>query len=182
MSLHADAVRVVTEYWTPDPRRQAVRAELLAELADPHTVREDRAAGHVTAGALITDPTRRAVLVTLHRLVRAWLPTGGHCEDDPTVLDVARREATEESGIAGLDLDPHPLRIDRFAVNCQRTGPTRHYDVCYLAVAPAGSVPVRSPESLDLRWFGWDELPDGIGRGVAETVNLAVARLAVPER
>jgi hypothetical protein len=34
-----------------------------------------------------------------------------------------------------------------------------HLDVEYAAVAPPGARPVRSEESLDVRWFSYDEVP-----------------------
>jgi hypothetical protein len=59
-------------------------------------------------------------------------------------------------------IDPVPLEIGVHPVTCSLGIPTRHLDVDYLAVAPAGAQPVRSDESLDLRWFPVGALPDGI--------------------
>ena len=55
----------------------------------------------------------RRVLLTLHPRVGAWLQLGGHLEDtDPSLLAAAAREAAEESGIAGIVLDPVPVDLD----------------------------------------------------------------------
>jgi hypothetical protein len=60
-------------------------------------------------------------------------------------------------------VDLQPLGVDWHAVRCRdsgrRIGPSQHLDVTYLAVAPAGAVPVRSDESEDLSWFGVRALP-----------------------
>ncbi len=89
------------------------------------------------------------------------------CEpEDATLADAALREAREESGIAqGLTLLPGgPVRLDRHHTPC-----ARHLDVQYAAVAPAGAVPTVSDESLDVRWFPYDE--------VAAVADASVVRL-----
>jgi hypothetical protein len=55
--------------------------------------------------------------------------------------------------------------------------PTRHFDVQFLAVAPEGAAATISDESLDLQWFGWDALPDGISPELPAVVARARRRL-----
>jgi 8-oxo-dGTP pyrophosphatase MutT (NUDIX family) len=99
------------------------------------------------------------VLLTLHSKQHIWLQMGGHCEPgDTTLRDAAAREALEESGIAGLAVSAAPVRLDRHRVGCH--GGTWHLDVQYAAIAPADAVEQISDESLDLRWWPVDALPD----------------------
>jgi 8-oxo-dGTP pyrophosphatase MutT (NUDIX family) len=136
------------------------------------------AAGHLTASTLVIDPSRHAVLLTLHPRVGKWLPLGGHCEvDDRSLLDAAAREAREESGIGALSFDARPLSLDVHPITCSLGVPTRHFDVCYGAVAPPGAEPTMSAESTDLRWFGWDALPDRTADEVPQLAAAARARL-----
>jgi 8-oxo-dGTP pyrophosphatase MutT (NUDIX family) len=133
--------------------------------------------GHLTATTVVLDADARRTLLTLHPRVGAWLPLGGHIEpEDPTLAATALREATEESGIAGLRLDPVPLYLGVFPVTCSLGVPTRHLDVIFFAVAPPGAVEVRSHESDDLRWFPVDALPEAPA-DVAVAVGRAVARV-----
>ena len=96
--------------------------------------------------------------------------------EDPTLAATALRDATEESGIPGLRLDPVPLYLGVFPVTCSLGVPTRHMDVIFFAVAPPGAVEVRSHESDDLRWFPVDGLPEAPA-DVAVAVGRAVARV-----
>lgn len=160
MSLHADAVRVLSGWRPGDEHQDALRREFLAHLAahDDGMWREC-VAGHLTASAAVLDASGERVLLTLHPKAKLWLQLGGHCErGDTSLAGAALREATEESGIEGLRLLPGPVRVDRHRVWCH--GGSYHLDVQYTAVAPADAQATISAESDDLRWFALDAIPD----------------------
>ncbi|MGJ5753483.1 8-oxo-dGTP pyrophosphatase MutT (NUDIX family) [Streptomyces puniciscabiei] len=171
MSLHDDAVLVLKGYEGQDELRQAYLDHLAAH---PDGMWKACEAGHVTASALVVDPAHERVLLTLHKKMRMWLQMGGHCEPgDATLADAALREATEESGIAGLILLPSgPVRLDRHHTPC-----TWHLDVQYAAVAPDGAVEAISDESLDLRWFAYGEVADVADESVVRLLEATRARL-----
>lgn len=179
-SLHADARRVLADWLAPDAAQADLRDAYLAHL-DTYAdgVWRSRTEGHITASALIVDPSRGRVLLTLHPKVGLWLQTGGHCEEaDATLADAALREAVEESGIGDLTLLADPVWLDRHDVRCG--GPDRwsvHYDVEFVAVAAADATAQISEESLDLRWFGYDALPDDTDDAVRTLVRRAAALL-----
>lgn len=177
-ALHADAVEVITHMPSHDVE-PALRQGFLGFLAArPDAMWRSCAAGHLTASALVIDPTRRSVLLTLHPRVGMWVQLGGHCEEgDGTLLDAAAREAREESGIGSLSFDPTPLSLDIHAITCSLGVPTRHFDVRFLAVAPEGAEPVISDESLDLQWFAWDDLPDDIAPELPRIIETARQRV-----
>ena len=161
MSLHDDAVAVLSGWTAPTPGEEALRAEFLDHLrAHDDAMLRECVPGHLTATTAVLSHDGSQVLLTLHPKAKMWLPMGGHCEvADTSLAGVALREALEESGIAGLELLPGPLALDRHEVWCH---PPRswHLDVEYAAVAPAGAEAVMSEESLDLRWFPVDRIPE----------------------
>lgn len=179
MSLHADAVRVLEGWTAPDTAQDALRRDYLAHLAArPDAMQRACHPDHLTASALVVDAAHERVLLTLHRRLQRWLQTGGHCEDaDLTLAEAALREATEESGIAGLAVDPEPVVLSRHEVPCGPLRPAHHLDVQYVAVAPPGAVEVISEESSDLRWFALDALPEGVDDSVRTLVALSARRL-----
>ena len=108
-------------------------------LAREDACKRECVPGHVTASALVLDHTGTHALLTLHPRFGRWLQLGGHCEDsDPDIVAAALREASEESGIAGLRIDPDIAALHVHPVICSLGVPTRHLDLQFIAHAPAG--------------------------------------------
>lgn len=177
--LHADALEVIAAMPPGDVAEAAVRQAFLGFLAArPDAMWRSCVPGHLTASALVVDPSREAVLLTLHPRVGMWVQLGGHCEPgDHTLLDAAAREAREESGIGSLSFDPLPLGLDVHPITCSLGVATRHFDVRFLALSAPGAEPVRSDESLDLRWFPWDDLPREASPELSRLVTAARDRV-----
>lgn len=181
-ALHDDALATLRAWRTDDVRQERLRQEYVDHL-DAHADGMTRACypDHVTAGALVLSADRTQVLLTLHAKARRWFHLGGHCEpEDTTLAGAALREATEESGVEGLTLDPDPLHLDAHVVGfCGRRERVRHLDVRFLALAPAGARPEVSEESLDVRWWPVDALPTEDPE-MQEMAALAVVRAQAP--
>ncbi|GHA73158.1 NUDIX hydrolase [Streptomyces termitum] len=173
MTLYDDAVLVLKGY----EGQPELRDLYLAHLAEhPGGLYKPCSAGHLTGSALVVDPSRGRVLLTLHKKLNMWLQMGGHCEEgDATLGAVALREAAEESGMAGLSLLPGgPVRLDRHPI----PAPCHwHLDVQYAALAPADAVERISEESLDLRWFAYDEVAAVADTSVVRLLEGTLARL-----
>ena len=181
--LHADALRVLTA-WRPTSEEAAVARKQTVELlaAGPVAMTRAHRPGHVTASALVVGPDGR-VLLCLHGRLGKWMQLGGHCEaGDRTLAAAALREATEESGITGLALDPAPIDVDVHPVRCAPADgspaePGVHYDVRFLVRAPAGATERVSAESAALAWFPPNALPSPLASATARQIPPALARL-----
>lgn len=174
---HESAVATLAAWRPAGHGQESLRQALLAFLAArPDACLRSCEAGHVTASALVADDSGERTLLTLHPRIGRWVQLGGHCEPtDTTLAGAALREATEESGIAGLVIDPEPLHVDVHPVTCSLGRPTRHLDVRFLVRAPAGAREVRSAESDDLRWWSLTDPPrEG---ELADMFAAALARL-----
>src|SRR4051812_26815361 len=138
---------------------------------------------HFTGSALVVSADGGEALLHHHRKLDKWLQFGGHCDGDEDVLRVARREAGEESGIAGLILaSARPFDLDIHEIPAHGNEPAHfHYDVRYVLIAPEEAEGVASSESHQLRWFTPTEmlrlpLDDGLKRLVVKWQALVARR------
>jgi 8-oxo-dGTP pyrophosphatase MutT (NUDIX family) len=179
VTLHDDATATLTRWNLPDAEQAELREHYLKHLAQyADGMWRSCRPEHVTASALVLDPSGTRVLLTLHKTVNRWLQLGGHCEvGDTTLAGAALREATEESGLAGLVIGPEPLQLSRHQLLAGGCRGAFHLDVQFLVTTTAGTDYVVSDESHDLTWFGIDALPSGIDRTVEELVDRAYRRV-----
>lgn len=177
-SLHASATTLLEQWRPAGAGDESLRHTMLAFLGSaPKGCLREHEPGHITASSLILDRSGRHVLLTLHPRVGKWIQLGGHCEEsDATVVDAALREATEESGIADLTIEPTLLSAHTHPITCSLGRPTRHLDLRFLVRAEDDAPIVRSAESDDLQWWPVDRLPRDAEK---DTIDHLVALAAV---
>ncbi|AQT81251.1 NUDIX hydrolase [Mycolicibacterium litorale] len=172
------AIDLLTAWDAPDPGQDALRHAVLAFLyARTDACQRACAPGHITASALVVSDAADEVLLTLHPRLGRWVQLGGHCEDsDADIVAAALREATEESGIDGLSIDAALGAIHVHPLTCSLGVPTRHLDLQFIARAPTRAEIAISDESLDLRWWPADALPEGTDPALAHLVAVGCGR------
>ena len=147
------------------PSNAEVVRRMLALLGQSSAAfsRQHVAPGHFTASAFVLCPERRRVLLIHHRKLGRWLQPGGHVEPaDATLMDAARREVAEETGVVtGQVLGSGILDVDIHAIPASpRDGAHLHFDVRYAFVTEgavtSGSELAASSEVLGARWVELD--------------------------
>ena len=112
-------------------------------------------AGHVTGSAWLVNASGTHVLLTHHRKLDRWLQLGGHADGHTNVLEVALKEAREESGIKEIHvLDSTLFDIDIHEIPARKNEPAHfHYDARFaLQVSGSDSFTI-SDESHALEWI-----------------------------
>lgn len=176
MTVRDSVIETLTGWAAPDPAQGTLRDAVLAfVLARTDSCARECEPGHITASAAVLDDGGTRVLLTLHPRLGRWVQLGGHCEvGDADISAAALREATEESGIAGLKLGPLAA-IHMHPLTCSLGVPTRHLDLQFVAQAPAEAQIAISDESLDLRWWPVDGLPPGTDDALRYLVGRAIS-------
>jgi 8-oxo-dGTP pyrophosphatase MutT (NUDIX family) len=175
-----DARGIVAAYSAADPHQQEEQRRILAFIdAHPDALLRSCLGGHLTTSALVLDAPRERALLTHHRKLGLWLQLGGHCDGDGNLVRSAWREATEESGIEGLAIDPSPIDLDIHTIPARGSEPEHlHLDVRFLVHAPSGAVESISRESIALDWFA----PGELGEIASDESVARLFRLAFPGR
>ena len=139
--------------------------------------------GHVTGSAVVARPDGSAFLLVLHRKLGRWLQPGGHTEQsDDSVLDTARREAREETGITVFEapLEHAILDVDVHAIPAHGKDPAHsHFDIRYLLVTAEPHDPAASEDpTRPMRWATFEEaLAARVDGSLARALDKARARL-----
>ena len=114
--------------------------------------------GHFTASAWLVSHDGARVLLTHHKKLGRWLQLGGHADGDQDLVNVALREAEEESGLSGLSITPEIFDLDAHEIPARGSIGTPnfeaahiHWDVRFVVRASVEDFSV-SEESLALSW------------------------------
>lgn len=152
-----EAARALISTYEPRDDAQAeFKERMLAFIAEHPQDAHKRSclSGHLTASCLLLDHAEERALLTHHAKLGRWLQLGGHVDGDANLPAGALREAQEESGIPGIELDPTPIDIDIHSIPGRGDEPEHwHLDVRFIARAPQGAKEVISEESIELGWF-----------------------------
>ncbi|MGW2919918.1 NUDIX hydrolase [Streptomyces angustmyceticus] len=168
MAITADHIRTTLHsYLEEHPEEKpglALALELLDAGADLASRKEFR--GHATAGAILVGPDGR-ILHVHHLATGKWLLPGGHLEPaDTHLMEAARRELAEETGILAEAVAPAsdlPVHIDIHPIdaNGAKAEPAhQHIDFRFLFRTEVGVGRLQTEEVIDAAWRDLDSIGD----------------------
>ncbi len=173
-----DAWATISAIDDPILRSSRGRMRRLLETRPAPLDRTERP-GHLTGSALVVHADLERTLVLFHTKLQIWVQPGGHADGDANLGAVALREATEETGIAGLSVWSVAIDLDVHEVRPPREDAHFHHDVRFVVLAPRGAEIDANHESEAQQWVRPDELAGlGADSGLQRlaTTGLALAR------
>ncbi len=121
--------------------------------------------GHITASAIVLDPTLSKILLIKHKKLGKFIQPGGHVDEtDSSFYETAKREVAEETGFIDLMYIPAfkgtdvPIDIDIHVIpeNPKKGEPEHlHFDLRYVFVLKNYNQGLISEEEID----GYDFVP-----------------------
>ena len=114
---------------------------------------------HFTASNWIVNKERTKVLMIYHNIYKSWAWTGGHSDGDSNLLNVALKEAREETGLSNLKvLDENFLGIQILTVDShikrgKFVAAHLHLDCCFLLEADENdTIRIKEDENSNIKW------------------------------
>lgn len=168
-------------YSTPYPEEAPFAEKFLSLLQAEAAYRRDHLPGHITGSAWILNSSKNQVLLVHHAKLNKWLQPGGHADGDENILQVAIREAREETGLNNLTLLHSGLfDIDIHTIPQRKEVPEHlHYDIRFAFQTDGQEEIMRSEESHNVAWINVDDLAQqtqsntSILRMVKKSANLS---------
>lgn len=156
------------------PTQAALAADYCGFLCDGGRVfARTNLAGHFTGSAFVVSADGKRTLLLHHAKLGRWLQPGGHADGELDLAAVALREAQEETGLAGLVVEPAIFDLDRHAIPARGAEPEHlHWDVRYVVRCSGDETPVINDESRAFAWRPIDAL------AVDGSIDLSIRRMA----
>ena len=135
------------------------RKRFLTLLKDEDCFFRSRLAGHLTASCWVLAPSGNEVLLIHHKKLDKWLQPGGHADGDTDLLNVAKKELSEETGLVHYSVNEKIFDLDIHVIPQRKDVPEHfHYDVRFLFQASHPNEIQKNHESMELRWVGLNKV------------------------
>jgi len=123
---------------------------------------------HITSSSFIINQAADKMLMIHHNLRNEWTWTGGHADGNMNLLEVAEKEAFEETGVKSIPLSTEIASVGIYSI----AGHIRrgvyvsghlHLNVAYILIADENETPVVKPdENSAVKWFPVNAINAGI--------------------
>lgn len=121
---------------------------------------------HLTTSAFIINKEFTKTVFAYHNIYDSWAWIGGHNDDDPDCLNVAIKEAQEETGLKTVKpVITDPIMLDILSVdahykNGEFVPDHLHLNITYLLFGlESEKLSVKVDENQAVKWISIDEMP-----------------------
>ena len=159
-------IREEIEKYIPYNEQEISDKELMLkyiDIFDDVLTRENKMC-HFTSSSWIVNKDRTKVLMIYHNIYKSWAWTGGHADGDSDLLNVALKEAKEETGLNNLKLLSNGiyglqiLTVDSHIKRGKFISSHLHLDCCFLFEAnEEDELKIKEDENSGVKWFKIDE-------------------------
>lgn len=179
--------QILTNYLKYFPKEKENLKQLINFIEQSKTLNEDifsstNTVGHITASGYIYSKKEKKLLLLKHKKLGKWLQPGGHVEKvDKTILDTAKREIFEETGLKDLELVnlsinnaiPFDINTHFIPESPKKNMPAHyHHDFRFLfTIDKIEDVKIDTEESNGYKWIDISDLQD------ADNMNVIIGKI-----
>lgn len=150
------------EQYIPFNEQEERDKELILHMlrTQPDIFARENTAAHMTASAWIVNRARTKAVMAYHNIYHSWSWLGGHADKEEDLLEVALREAQEESGIRNVRpvsdriFSVEVLTVDGHVKNGKYVSSHLHLNITYLLEADEDEeLRMKEDENSGVAWF-----------------------------
>jgi 8-oxo-dGTP pyrophosphatase MutT (NUDIX family) len=146
-------IKTLTSYVSDFREEHDYIPAFLELLKHPRAYYRDHLPGHITASALIVDEKAEHILLLHHKKLNRWLQPGGHADGDENIIDVAKKEVTEETGLQKFVVHSGVFDVDIHNIPGRPDFPEhRHFDIRFLFQTKGKAELMINEESNAFKW------------------------------
>lgn len=179
--------QILKSYFKYFPKEREDLKQLINFVKQSQKLNEDifsstNTVGHITASGFIYSKKEKKLLLLKHKKLGKWLQPGGHVEKvDKTILDTAKREIFEETGLKDLELVnlsinnaiPFDINTHFIPESPKKNMPAHyHHDFRFLfTIDKIEDVKIDTEESNGYKWIDLSDLQD------ADNMNVIIGKI-----
>lgn len=95
-----NALQIYVPYNEQEERDRDIMLQLLK--TQENILERENQTAHFSASSWLLNKEHTKVLMIYHNIYHSWSWTGGHADGEANLLEVAKREAMEETGIKNI--------------------------------------------------------------------------------
>lgn len=156
------------ESYKPINNQEQIEKQIMLDFIEKHKsnvlTRKNQVA-HLTSSGFIMNPDLTHVLMIHHKIYQTWAWTGGHADGDTDLLEIAVKEAIEETGLSSVRaLSEDIASLDILTVENHIKGdkyiPSHlHLNVAYVLIAEMDDqLNVNDREASDIQWIALNDV------------------------
>lgn len=153
--------------YKPLNEQEFLDQKLILDFIDrnPDALERINLCAHVTSSAFVVNQEMTKILFAYHKIYDSWAWVGGHADGEPDLLQVAIKEAIEETGISKVI----PYSKDIFTLDViQVTNHMKHgkyvpdhlhLNASFLLIADENdTLSINHAENTGVQWFDIDDV------------------------
>ncbi|QSX06636.1 NUDIX hydrolase [Sedimentibacter sp. zth1] len=155
-------LKLLIQQYNPFNEQEAKDKELILKYMDTFDdlLTRNNEMAHLTASAWIVNKDKSKVLMIYHNIYNSWSWVGGHADGEENLLEVALKEANEETGLDNFTrlnnyiFSLEILGVDGHVKHGKYVANHLHLNVTYLLFADESkSIRIKPDENSGIQWF-----------------------------
>lgn len=169
IKINVDSLKENLEEFEPYNEQEEVDKKIILDYINnfDDTLTRQNKYGHFTSSAFVLNKERTKILMVYHKIYNSWAWPGGHSDGDSNLLNVAMKEAKEETGIKNvIPIFKNIYSIEIISVNGHEKSEKYisshvHLNVTYLLEADENEkIHIKEDESSGVKWVPIDNVLD----------------------